>query len=151
MFSFGAPYSSQLAKSIVYWNNLILTNGTVGIIMMCLAPWYNNFWFVQRHCTQNRTYTKQHFEAVYWIELKCPGLACWLGGRPDADHLNWWQLIAILLLKYGAPQGLKWFIKYAKNVTCQLVEYDLQGMLHCVPSDVPQMMSTLAVGVRWND
>ena len=48
--------------------------------------------------------------------------------------------------------GPKQFIEYPENVTCQLVKYDLfhhlfandmQRMLHCLPSDVSQMMSTV--------
>ena len=63
---------------------------------------------------------------------------------------------AALTLKYGVPQGSvngpKRFIEYTEDVTCQLVKYDLvhhlfaddtQGMLHCLPADVPQMMSKL--------
>ena len=61
-----------------------------------------------------------------------------------------------MTLKYGIPQdsvkGPKRFIEYTEDVTCQLVKYDLvhhlfaddtQGMLHCLPADVPQMMSKL--------
>jgi hypothetical protein len=59
-------------------------------------------------------------------------------------------------LQYGVPQGSvhgpKRFIEYAEDVTCQLVKNDLvhhlfaddtQGMLHCLPADVPLMMSKL--------
>jgi len=63
---------------------------------------------------------------------------------------------AALILKYGVPQGsvngLKRFIEYAEDVTYHLAKHDLahhlfaddmQGMLHCLRNDVPQMMSTL--------
>ena len=61
---------------------------------------------------------------------------------------------ALLTLKYGVPQssvsGPKWFIEYAEDIGCQLVKYglfhhlfadDMQEMLHCLPSDVPQMLT----------
>ena len=47
---------------------------------------------------------------------------------------------------------MKRFIEYAEDITCQLLKYDLvhrlfaddmQGMLHCLPADVAQMISTL--------
>ena len=63
---------------------------------------------------------------------------------------------AISKLKYGVPQGSvtgpKRFIEYAEDVTCQLVKHhllyhlfadDMQGLLHCLPTDVPQMLSKL--------
>jgi Reverse transcriptase (RNA-dependent DNA polymerase) len=63
---------------------------------------------------------------------------------------------AALTLMYGVPQGsvngAQRFIEYTEDVTCQLVKYDLvhhlfaddtQGMLHCLPADVPQTMSKL--------
>jgi len=59
-------------------------------------------------------------------------------------------------LKFGVPQGSvngpKRFIEYSEDITRQLLKYDLvhhlfaddtQGMLHCAPADVRQMMSTL--------
>jgi hypothetical protein len=62
----------------------------------------------------------------------------------------------VLSLKHGVPQGSvngpKRFIEYAEDVTCQLSEHELlyhlfaddtQGLLHCPPADVPQMMSKL--------
>jgi hypothetical protein len=63
---------------------------------------------------------------------------------------------AVSKLNFGVPQGSvngpKRFIEYAEDITCQLVKLNLiyhlfaddtQGMLHCPPADVPQMMSTL--------
>jgi hypothetical protein len=63
---------------------------------------------------------------------------------------------AVSKLNFGVPQGSvngpKRFIEYAEDITCQLVKHNLvyhlfaddtQGMLHCPPADVPQMMSTL--------
>ena len=63
---------------------------------------------------------------------------------------------AISKLKYGVPQGSvngpKRFIEYVEDVTSQLEKHhllyhlfadDMQGLLHCSPTAVPHMLSTL--------
>jgi len=64
---------------------------------------------------------------------------------------------AALILKYGVPQGSvtgpKRFTEYTEDATLILTKHDLahhlfaddtQGMLHCLPADVPQLMSNLS-------